>query len=103
MQSGSPFRAQGGAITSVEAFVLGVVTAILVAIAIPSYLTMRDRASDSSARAQLREAAEQLDARRAERGSASVNSSTACLQRTVGGRTWHLTFPDRTARRGSCP
>ena len=51
-------QGQGGAITSVEALVLAVMTAILVAIAVPSYVTVRDRDSDSTARTQLRQAGE---------------------------------------------
>ena len=94
-------RGQGGAITSVEAFVLTVMAAILVAIAVPSYITIQGRSNDATARAQLRDAAETLDARRAERGAAS--SSTQCLERTVGGRTWHLSFPERSIYRGACP
>lgn len=83
---------QGGAITSVEAFVLAVMTAILVAIAVPSYVTMQQRSHDSAARAELSEAAE-----------ASQGSTPRCLDRTVGGRTWHLTLPERSIERGACP
>ena len=83
---------QGGAITSVEAFVLAIMAAILVAIAVPSYITLQQRSSDSSARAELREAAE-----------AQEGSSPRCLERTVGGRTWHLSFPERSIHRGACP
>ena len=53
-------------ITSVEAFVLAVMTAIVVAIAVPSYLTIRDRDSDSAARSQLREAGEAAETYRAD-------------------------------------
>ncbi len=56
-------------ITTVEAFVLAVMTAIVVAIAIPSYLTIRDRDSDSAARSQLREAGEAAETYRADTGS----------------------------------
>ena len=54
-------KGQGGAITSVEAFVLTVMTAILIAIAAPSYITIRDRDSDRARAhicARLREAAD---------------------------------------------
>jgi Tfp pilus assembly protein PilE len=87
-------KGQGGAITSVEAFVLAVMTVIVVAIAVPSYITMQHRSSDTAARTQLREAAETLDA---------AGRSTRCLERTVGGRTWHLTFPEQSLLRGGCP
>jgi Tfp pilus assembly protein PilE len=92
---------QGGAITSVEAFVLAVMAAILIAIAVPSYITMQNRSSDATARAQLRDAAETLDARGVEGGAAG--ESTRCLERTVRGRTWHLTFPEQSLLRGGCP
>ena len=124
--SRTPFRGQGGAITSVEALVLAVMTTILVAIAIPSYVTMRDRGSDSAARAELRQAGEAAEAYRAERGSytgmtsaalnridsdlqpsayrlETVEGKTYCLEATVRGRTWHLNPPERDLLRGGCP
>jgi Tfp pilus assembly protein PilE len=94
-------RGQGGAITPVEAFVLAVMAAILIAIVVPSYVTMQNRSSDASARAQLQDAADALDARLEERGTAEPG--TRCLEKTVGGRTWRLTFPERSLQRGSCP
>jgi hypothetical protein len=87
----------GGAITSVEAFVLAVMAVILVAIAVPSYVTIRDRQNDAAARDELREAVQT----RADRGSAARRPS--CLQRTVGGRTWHVTLPEQSIERGACP
>lgn len=99
--------------------------AILVAIVVPSYITMRNRDSDSAARAQLRQAGEAAEAYRAEHGSyaglssaalgrldvelgssgyrvESVGAKTYCLEKTVGGRTWHLTRSAGELRRGSC-
>lgn len=116
---------QGGAITSVEVFVLAVMTAILVAIAVPSYLTIRDRDSDSTARTQLRRAGEAAEEHRADHGSyaglsplslrrqdsrlaasdyrvMSVAKGTYCLETTVRGRTWHLVAPAGDLRRGGC-
>jgi Tfp pilus assembly protein PilE len=116
---------QGGAITSIEAFVLAVMTAILVAIALPSYVTIRDRDSDSAARAQLRQAGDAADRYRADNGSytgmtpgalgrqdpqlatsnyrvMSVEKGTYCLETTVRGRTWHLVAPEGDLRRGGC-
>jgi Tfp pilus assembly protein PilE len=118
-------RGEGGTITTVEAFVLAVMTAILVAIAVPSYITMRNRDSDSAARAELRQAADAAEAYRAEHGSyagltpaalgridVDLGSSgyrvktaaarTYCLQATVHGRTWHLVAPSGELQRGSC-
>ena len=116
---------RGGAITSIEAFVLAVMTAIVVAIALPSYATMRDRSNDSAARAQLRQAGEAAEEYRADRGSyegmtaaalgrqnselapsryrmVSVSNGTYCLETAVRGRTWHLVAPARNVRRGGC-
>jgi Tfp pilus assembly protein PilE len=118
-------QGQGGAITSVEVFVLAVMTAILVAIAVPSYVTIRDRDSDSTARTQLRQAGEAAEEYRADHGSyAGMTSSalgredsrltaadyrvlplgkeTYCLETTVHGRTWHLVAPAGDLRRGGC-
>lgn len=117
-------QGRGGAITSVEAFVLAVMTAILVAIAVPSYVTIRNRDSDSAARAQLRQAGDAADVYRAEHGSyagmtpaalrrqdprlsasnyrVSVGRGTYCLETTVRGRTWHLVAPAGDLRRGGC-
>jgi type IV pilus assembly protein PilA len=116
---------QGGAITSIEAFVLVLMTAILVAIAVPSYLTIRDRDSDSTARTHLRQAGEAAEEYRTGHGSyarmtpaslrrqdsrlaasdyrvTSVGKRTYCLETTVRGRTWHLVAPAGDVRRGSC-
>ena len=113
-------------ITTVEAFVLAVMTVIVVAIAIPSYLTIRDRDSDSAARSQLREAGEAAETYRADTGSylgmspaalgrvdaelettgyrvKSVRDKSYCLETTVRGRTWHFVAPAGDLRRGGCP
>jgi len=116
---------RGGPITSIEAFVLAVMTAIVVAIAVPSYVTMRDRSNDSEARAQLRQAGDAAVAYRADHGSyegmtaaalghqnselapsryrvMSVSNGAYCLETTVRGRTWRLTAPAGDVRRGGC-
>jgi Tfp pilus assembly protein PilE len=113
-------------ITSVEAFVLALMTAIVVAIAIPSYMTIRDRDSDSAARSHLRQAGEAAETYRTDNGSyagmspaalgrvdreleasgyrvKSVREKTYCLETTVRGRTWHIVAPAGDLRRGGCP
>ena len=113
-------------ITSVEAFALALMTAIVVAIAVPSYITVRDRDSDSAARAQLRQAGEAAETYRADNGSyvgmspaalgrvdaelgtstyrvKTVSKKVYCLETTVYGRTWHFIAPAGDLRRGSCP
>lgn len=104
---------------------LGVMAAILVAIAVPSYLAMRDRAHDSDARANIRRAVDALEAYGPEQGTyagvvpaaltrygdkltpSSVRVMTKadryCVQSSVGGRTWHQTGPAGELSRGSCP
>ena len=105
---------------------LGIMAAIVVAIAIPSYVAMRDRSSDSTARAHLRQASEAAEAYRAEHGSYAQMSAAAltrfdsdlrpssyrlqvvgadryCLESAVHGRTWHLGAPTQAVGRGSCP
>ncbi len=105
---------------------LGVMAAILVAIAIPSYAAMRDRSNDSTARAQVRQAGVAADAYRAERGSyagmssaglarldpslrassyrlETVSTASYCVESSIGGRTWHLAAPAQDVGRGGCP
>ena len=113
-------------ITTVEAFILAVMTAIVVAIAVPSYMTLRDRDADSAARSQLRQAGEAAETYRVDSGSyagmspaalgkvdgeleisgyrvKSVHEKTFCLETTVRGRTWHFVAPAGDLRRGGCP
>ena len=105
---------------------LGVMAAIIVVIAIPSYVAMRDRSNDSTARAHLRQAGDAAEAYRADRGSYAGMSSAAlhridpslhassyrldtlskgnfCVESSVGGRTWHLAAPAQDIARGDCP
>jgi len=105
--------------------VLGMMVAILVAIAIPSYVAMRDRSNDSTARAHVRQAGDAVEAYRAERGSYAGMSSAAlarfdpslressyrleisgragyCVQSSIGGRTWRLEGPAGEISRGDC-
>ena len=119
-------RREAGAITSIEAFVLGLMAAILIAIAIPSYVAMRDRSSDSTARAHLRQASDAAEVYRAKHGSYARMSNAAlarfdadlsqssyrleivradgyCIESAVRGRTWHLGAPAQAVGRGSCP
>ncbi len=104
---------------------LAIMAAILVAIVVPSYITMRNRDNDSAARTQLRQVGEAAEAYRAEHGSyaglspaalgrldveldtsgyrvESVGAKTYCLEKTVGGRTWHLAAPSGELLRGGC-
>ena len=64
-------------ITTVEAFILAVMAAIVVAIAVPSYMTIRDRDADSAARSQLRHAGEAAETYRVDNGSYAGMSPVA--------------------------
>jgi type II secretory pathway pseudopilin PulG len=124
-RDGSP-RPEGGSITTVEASVLGVMAAVILAIGVPSYLAMRDRSSDAAARTSARQAAAAVEEYRAAHGSLSgiapavlrrydaeldpasfrlrVSGSAAyCVESSSGGREWHLAGPSGSLARGSCP
>ena len=117
---------EGGWITSVEAFVLGVMAAIIVAVGIPSYLSMRDRANDSAAREHARRAAAAVEEYRIVNGSLSgitpralrrldagldassyrlrvTGRSSYCVESSVGGRPWHFVGSAGSVAHGSCP
>ena len=104
---------------------LAVMAAVVVAIVVPSYTAMRDRSHDSPARANVRRAAEAVEAFRADRGTyagvapsalrrydSSLSPSSYrlvrsggqgyCVQSSSGGRTWHLEGPAGDVARGSC-
>ena len=81
---------RGGAITSIEAFVLAVMTAIVVAIALPSYVAIHDRGNDSDARAQLRQAGDAAEAYRADRGSYAGMSPASLVSPRLGARRVRL-------------
>lgn len=120
------WQPEGGSITSVEAFVLGIMAAIVVSIGIPSYLQMRDRSNDREARAEVRQAVAAVEELRAATGStasltpaalrrydAELDASTYrlslskgdayCVQASEGGRTWHLVGPGGDVEHGACP
>ena len=106
-----------GAVTTVEAFILAVMAAIVVAIAVPSYMTIRDRDADSAARSQLRHPARRPDRiasttaptpachpSRWARSTAteisacrvkSVHEKTFCLETTVRGHGRGISSPRR--------
>lgn len=117
---------QRGMISPAEAIMLAVMTAIVVAIAIPSYSAMRERSDNAAARTHARQAADAVEAAQAERGSylgvrhsllSRFDSSLSptsyrlvwadrsgyCVQSTSGGRTWHVEGPSGELARGGCP
>ena len=105
---------------------LAAMAAIVVAIAVPSYTAMRDRSNDSTARANVRQAVDAVEAFRSDRGTYAGLGSAAlhrydpalspssydferageksyCVESSSGGRTWHLAGPAGDVARGSCP
>jgi type IV pilus assembly protein PilA len=107
--------------TLIELLVVIIIIGILLAIAIPSYLSFRDRANNSAARANVRAAVPGLEAYAADNQNSgasagytgvtlpilqasydagiknveilSANSVTYCVRSAVGGKTWYKAGP----------
>jgi len=126
LSDGRAQRNQRGMISPAEAIILAAMTAIVVAIAVPSYTAMQDRSHDATARATVRQAADAVEAFRSDRGSYAglaqpslrrydpglspsayellrSGSKGYCVQSSSGGRTWHVEGPAGDVEHGSCP
>jgi type IV pilus assembly protein PilA len=108
--------------TLIELLVVIIILGILLAIAIPSYLSFRDRANNSAAKANVRAAVPAVEAYNADNTGTgasagytgvtvsalqsydsaivptkltivSADSVTYCIQSTVGGKTWKKNGP----------
>jgi type IV pilus assembly protein PilA len=101
--------------TVIELLVVIIIIGILLAIAVPSYLGFRDRASNDAAKANLRAALPSAEAYYVDNGAytgmeaadlaaidsgisptltvVSVTKSTYCLADTVSGKTWSVAGP----------
>src|SRR5215211_2262552 len=108
--------------TLIELLVVIIILGILLAIAIPSYLSFRDRANNSAAKANVRAAIPAVEAYNADNTGtgasagyagmtvtllqaydsaivptkltvASADSVTYCVSSTVGGKTWRKNGP----------
>jgi len=102
--------------TLIELLVVIIILGILLAIAIPSYLSFRDRANNSAAKANVRAAVPGLEAYNADHASGyvgatlvklqnsydagiknvtiyNVSSTTYCLSSTVGTKVWYKKGP----------
>ena len=111
--------------TLIELLVVIIIIGILLAIAIPSYLSFKDRANDAAAKANVRAAVPAVEAYNSDNTGTgasagyagmtlsslisydaglnvngltvpSASSSTYCITATVGGKTWYKNGPGAT-------
>ena len=118
--------------TLIELLVVIIILGILLAIAIPSYLSFRDRANNSAAKADVRAAVPAVEAFNAD-NTGTLNSAgyagmtvsllqaydsaivptklsiqaatsvTYCIYSTVGGNSWKKAGPGADIVSGACP
>src|SRR5437016_1151269 len=117
--------------TLIELLVVIIILGILLAIAIPSYLSFRDRANNSAAKADVRAAVPAVEAYNADNTGtgasagyagmtvallqaydsaivpakltiATADSVTYCVSSTVGGKTWNKNGPGADLVSGAC-
>jgi type IV pilus assembly protein PilE len=115
--------------TLIELLVTLIILAILLAIAIPSYLSFRGRASDTSAQANIRAIMpsvssyysdnntyvgmtlanlqstydQAIDTTKYSLPAADLSASSFCISSTVVGQTWSKTGPAGTIVQAACP
>jgi type IV pilus assembly protein PilA len=103
-----------------------IIIGILLAIAIPSYLKFKDRANNSAAQANVRAAVPGMEAYAADHATGytgatsavlqasydagikhinvkTANSTTYCIESTVGNSSFHKAGPSQDIVSGACP
>ena len=111
--------------TLIELLVVIIILGILLAIAIPSYLSFRDRANNSAAKANVRASIPAIEAYNADnskgysgmtlakltaydQGIKNIvlvgvpNQTSYCVRSTVGTRTWYKRGPGGDITTGAC-
>jgi prepilin-type N-terminal cleavage/methylation domain-containing protein len=112
--------------TLIELLVVVIILGILTAIAIPSYLSFRDRANDSAAKANVRSIIPSIESYYADHGNytgmdltalqasydqalnqsiytlSGVTDTTYCISSTSNGKSWKKAGPASGIVQGSC-
>ena len=110
--------------TLIELLIVLVIIGILLAIAVPSYLGFKDRASKSAAQANVRSAVPAVEAYYADNGTYAglslsslqaidagvkvtvapgASATTYCISDTQGTWTYHKSGPGADITSGACP